>query len=130
MGHYYVYRGDFLLAIKYGENCLREAEKIQDVELMAPFAYDLFVPYQMRGESLKIVDIAPKVLSLIENTKKESEFFGRPLILYPTLCTQYGYHLGKLGNFEEGEIFYEQGLRIATEIGDLGTLEFIDMDVW
>jgi len=126
MGNYYVFRGDLLLSIKYGEKCLHGAEKIQDVELIAPFAYDLFTPYQVRGESLKIVNIAPRVLSTIENTKKESEFFGRPFILYPTLCTQYGMHLGMLGNFEEGEIFCEKGLRIATEIGDLGTLGIIE----
>ena len=102
MGHHYLYREDFLLSIKYGEKCLHEAEKTQDVELIAPFAFDLFVPYQVGGESLKIVDIAPKVLSMIENSKKESEFFGRPFILYPTLCAQYGLHLGYLGNFKEG----------------------------
>jgi predicted ATPase len=40
MGHYYSYKGDPLLGIKFGEDCLHEGEMIQDVELMAPFAYD------------------------------------------------------------------------------------------
>lgn len=126
MGHYYSLRGDLLLAIKYGENCLHEAEKIQDVEFIAPFAFDLSVSYTVRGESLKVVNIVPKVLSLIENSKKESEFFGRPFILYPTFCSSYGLQLGQLGNFKEGEIFCEKGLRIATEMGDLVTLGLIE----
>jgi tetratricopeptide (TPR) repeat protein len=63
---------------------------------------------------------------MIENTKKESDFFGRPYIIYPTLCTYYGFSLGFVGNFEEGEIFCEKGLRIATEMGDLATLGLIE----
>ncbi|MFC1886397.1 adenylate/guanylate cyclase domain-containing protein [Thermodesulfobacteriota bacterium] len=126
IGMYCVYTGDYPTALKHGENCLYEAEKAQDVELIAPAALNLFNVYTIIGQSLKIVDIAPKVLSMIESANKESEYFATAIIPYPILCASYGFNLGYQGNFEKGEIFCEKGLRIATEVGDLATLGVLE----
>jgi len=128
LGHYCSIKGDPLLGMKYTEKCFQEAQAIQDLELMAPAAVDLCVSYTATGEFKKIIDLAPKVLDLLERTQRESELFGKPFIIYPTLCTYYGLSMAYVGNFEEGEALCERGLRFAIEsnhLASLGYAEFV-----
>ncbi len=127
IGFYYTIGGDPLLGRKYGENCFEEAEKIQDIELMAATAFDLCVSYNRAAQFLKVAEVAPRVLALLESTQRESESFGRGLNVYSVLLANYGTAMGTLGNFEEGEALCEKGLRYAREINDLygiGVVEF------
>jgi len=118
MGFYYTIGGDPLLGRKYAENCFEEAEKIQDVELMAPTAFDLCPSYNRAGEYFKVAEVAPRVLALLESTRRESEYFGRLLNVYSALLANYGAAMGMLGNFGEGEALCEKALRFAREIND------------
>ena len=121
LGHYYTTKGkDPLLGFKYLEQCFKEARKIQDIELIAPVALSLCNSFHESGEYSKIVDLAPNVLALLE---KNELCDG----VYSELCVQYGSSLGIMGNFEEGKIFCEKGLRIAIEIGDLMDMGFSEM---
>jgi len=126
IGNFHATRGNTELALKYEENCYKQAEKIQDIELMAPAAYDLCNVYALIGEFAKIIDIAPKVIQLLEQTKRKAEFFSRPDNVYSELCGYYGLVLGELGNFKKGIAICEKSLRHAAEIGDLRTIGFCE----
>jgi len=127
MGSYYAYIGKPMIGIEYSEKAFDEAQEIQDIELMAPLAFELVTPYFGAGEFIKIVDIASKVLRLIEKTRRESDYFGKDMNVYSALCGRCGGSLGWLGNFEEGKIFLEKGALNALKLGDLRALALIEL---
>jgi tetratricopeptide (TPR) repeat protein len=118
--------GEALSAVKYAEDALHAAEKTQDVDLIAPSAIFLTLPYFYAGYSLKISGLAPAVLDRLERSGKECDFFGRLIATYPGLCAVYGCSLGMLGDFAQGEVFCEKGLQRAKEINDLRTIAFVE----
>ena len=126
IGNLYGTRGDIQLSQRYGEECFEQSKKIQDVEFMAPAAYDLCNVYMFIGEYSKIIDIAPGVIQHLEKTKRKSEFFNRPDNVYSEICGYYGLSLGMLGNPEKGNKFCEKSLRHAIQIGDLRTMGFCE----
>jgi class 3 adenylate cyclase/tetratricopeptide (TPR) repeat protein/energy-coupling factor transporter ATP-binding protein EcfA2 len=119
--------GNPLLGIQYSEKCFQEAEKIEDLDLMAPIAVELSVAYFVAGEFSKIFEMDPKVIALLEKNNRESEFFGRPFNVYAELHTWCGYSLANLGKFEEGEAFSEKSLRLARELNHLGNLAVAEL---
>ena len=126
-GAYYTYRGDHLLGLKYTEDAFEEARKSQDIELIVPIAWSLCASYLGTGQFAKIVDIVPGVLDLLEKKERESDFFAMPVNPYSYLCGNCGYCMAYVGNFEEGKIFLEKGLRHAAQIGDLRTLGLVEL---
>ena len=122
IGLYYSMRGDALQGMKYAESCFEQAEKIQDIELMAPTGFDLCSSYNMVSEYLKVVEVAPRILALLEKTQRESESFGRGFNIYSTLLATCGQATAWLGNLEEGKALCDKGLRYALEINDLYSL--------
>lgn len=127
MGLYYSHKGDPLLGIKYSEDAFKEARKNRDIELMAPLAFGLSVPYVAAGEYYKIVDMAPDVIDLIEKTERESDFFSGGGNPYSLLCSYCGQSMGLLGAFDEGKAFLEKGLRNADRMNDLIALGLVEM---
>jgi tetratricopeptide (TPR) repeat protein len=125
MGSYYSYKGELLIAVKYSEEAFEEARIQGDLQLIAPLAFQLCTPYQGAGQFYKIVDKVPGVIDLIEKSKRESEFFALPWNPYSALCGYYGVSLGMIGNFENGEVFIEKGLRNAAQIDDIRTLGYV-----
>ena len=113
--------------MKYSEDAIEVGFKNQDIELIAPIAFSLFMSYSGLGLYYKIVDKAPAVIDLIERTGRQSDFFSGFLNPYSTICTMCGLGMGHLGNFKEGKIFLEKGLGSATEINDLRTLGFVEL---
>ncbi|GAG13904.1 unnamed protein product, partial [marine sediment metagenome] len=129
MGLCYAFRGDSLQGMKYAENCFEMAERIQDIELLAPIGFDLCSSYAITGDDLKIVEVAPRVLALLEKTHRESIVLGGPFNfnLYSALSAYYGDAMGCLGNFEEGEAMCEKALRFAHQIDNLYTMGFAEI---
>ena len=129
MGLCHTFKGDSLQGRKYAENSFDMAAKIEDIELMAPTAFDLCSAYAIGGEYYKTVEVAPKVLDLLESTHKESELsiglFN--FNLYSALSSYYGEAMGYLGNFEEGEVLCEKGLRLAQEVDNLYSMGFAEI---
>jgi class 3 adenylate cyclase/tetratricopeptide (TPR) repeat protein len=119
---YYTHRGNPLLGLKYSEDAFGEARKSQDIELIVQIAFGLCTSYLGSGQFAKVVDIAPGVLDLLEKTGREFDFFAMPTTPYSYLCAVHILSMGYVGNFEEGKIFLEKGLRHAAQIGDLRTL--------
>jgi len=118
IGVYHVAKGGALLGRKYAEDCFKEAEKVEDIELMAQIGYDLCIFYNAAGEYSRIASLAPRVLALLESTQRESECFGRPFNPYSAILAMYGYAMGELGNFEEGQTLCEKALRFVVDVGN------------
>ena len=93
-----------------------------DKDLIAPIAVGLSASYAVSGQFYKVVAILPGVVDLLEKTERQSDFFAAPMNPYSYLCVFCGMSMGYLGNFEEGKIFLEKGLRHAAQIDDLRTL--------
>jgi len=113
----YAQRGDQTKAIGYGERALGQADKIGDVALVAPIAYNLCAVYCISGDHLKIVELSQRTIALIERTGTQAESFGGPLNIYAALLSMNGDCRGYLGDFETGQDMCEKGLRLATESG-------------
>jgi class 3 adenylate cyclase/tetratricopeptide (TPR) repeat protein len=128
-GIYYTVReGDFILGIRYSEDAFKKAEEIGDIDLMAPAGMDLCIAYNFTGEYLKAVDVAAKVIDLLERTKKQSESFGRAWNVYSILHSYYGLSMDQLGNFDEGKALFEKGHRFALETNNLDSLSLLELD--
>ena len=128
MSLYYSFQGDPVQGIKYCEDCVEEAIKIQDVDLAAPIGQDLCNFYFLSGDPLKMVEAAPKVLALIEKTQKETEFFGRPLNTYSALHAHCGHAMAMLGRFEEGEALCEKALRSALKVNSIYSMGWAEVN--
>ena len=126
IGFYYSYKGDPIQGVKYCEDAFQEAEKLQDIQLMVPIGFDLCLSYMVPGDYLKIAEVAPRVIALIESTQMESESFGRGFSIYPFFLAAYGYSVGSLGNFKKGEALCEKALRFAFEVNDLWCRAFAE----
>jgi len=126
IGLYYSFKGQPILGIEYSENSFREAEKVKDIDLMTPIGWDLCVGYHSRGDCSKMIDVASKVIPLLEETQRQSESFGRPNP-YCTMLGWYACALDMLGDFREGQKVREKGLRFALEIKDLDALSLAEM---
>ncbi len=122
IGLYHSVRGDPLLGARYNEDCLRIAEKEQDVNLIAPVAFDLCSNWAARGEFLKIVDVAPRVLSLLEHAGKESECFDRGYNVYTALSAFYAFATGYMGSFNDAKVIFQKGINAAAAIDNLYSL--------
>ena len=125
IGLYYSMKGQPLQGIQYSENSFREAEKVKDIDLMAPIAFDLCIPYQIRGDYFKMIDVASKTIALLEETQRQSESFGKPNP-YSALHSSYAQAMEMMGDFKEGQNLYEKGLRFALEIKDLTALSILE----
>jgi class 3 adenylate cyclase/tetratricopeptide (TPR) repeat protein len=129
LGSYYTLRtGDFPLGIQYSEDSFRKAEKTYDIDLMAPIGMDLCITYNFTGDYLKAIDVASKVIPLLEKTRKQSESFGRPWNVYSILHSYYGISMDQLGNFDEGQALFEKGLRFALETKNLDSLSLLELN--
>jgi class 3 adenylate cyclase/tetratricopeptide (TPR) repeat protein len=113
MNLYYSMKGDFVLSRKYLEDTFVEADKIQDIEIMTPCAFGLCFSYLIEGNFIKVNNIAPKVIALLEKTKRENEFFGLHGNPHSMLQVFNGYTLGAMGEFAQGEQLCEKGIASA-----------------
>jgi tetratricopeptide (TPR) repeat protein len=122
----YTFRGDPLQGIKYAGNAFEEAEKAEDIELMARTGWDICLSYLIAGEPLKIAKVAPKVIALLEKTQRQSESFSMGFHLYSALLSTCGHAMGWIGDFGHGECLCEKGLRFALETNNLINIGFAE----
>jgi tetratricopeptide (TPR) repeat protein len=127
LGVYYAHHGEPLLAVKYIENPFREAEKTQDIELIASIACELCNSYLFASEFTKMIDVGSKVLPLLEKTQRERDFFGFRYNVYSGLCGYWVYACAMLGNFEEGKVQFKKGHHFALEVNSLYGLGFLEV---
>ena len=127
IGSYHAFRGNPLVGITYAEKAIEKAQEVQDIELLAPLAFEVVAPYLSTGKFFEIVDFTRMVLDLIEKAKREADSFGKPMNVYSVLCARCGGFLSYMGDFEEGNVFLEKGLRNATEINDSRALAVVKL---
>jgi len=113
IGMYHVLRGDTLEAVEYLESAFKIAEEMQDIELMIPVGFQLCICYLTIGRMFRVTEVAPRVITALEHSQRESESFGGKFNLYSGLASTYGHASACLGNFEEAETQCEKGLRLA-----------------
>ncbi len=113
MNLYYSIKGDPALGRKYLEDAFVEADKIQDIDIMTPCGYGLCFSYIAEGNFIKVNNIAPRIIALLEKTHRESEFFSMHGNPYSVLQVSNGFALVSLGEFEQGEPLFEKGIAAA-----------------
>jgi len=126
-GMYYSFKGNLTLGRSYLEQSLSEAEKVSDLNILGPLAYGLFANYIIEGNYIRVADIAPRIIRLMEEKHRELEDFGTPANLYATLHTQYGLCLAALGDLERWENFCKRGVSLAREVGHLFSIGLAEM---
>jgi hypothetical protein len=119
IGAYYAFKKGPVEAIRYAEPRFYEAQKNKDMELMARISTSLFNAYFSCGNYLKIADLAPGLIELIEKTETNFKRSGKPLNYYSTLCSMYGHALINLGNFKKARSLLKKGITIAVEINNI-----------
>jgi len=123
---YYGLKGDSLRGLKYAEDCFREADKAQDIDLMAPIGFLLCNTYLGPGEHRKIAEVAPKVIALIESTGKQLDSFAWGFNVYAMLHGTCGVAMAWLGDFQRGEVLFEKGLTFAERVKDSFCIAYVE----
>jgi tetratricopeptide (TPR) repeat protein len=126
VGFFYSIKGDAALGMKYEQDSFGEAEKLQDSEMMVRIGANLCISYDYAGEYRKIVQIAPRIMALFENTSEKFEFLGTPVDLRPGLHGLYGHALGYLGKFAQGEQACEKAISLAQEGDNLYSIANVE----
>lgn len=122
MGTYYSHTGDYLTAFRYTEEGFEQSRKAQEIELMVPLGFSLCLSYIGTGQYEKIVQKMPGVITLLEKTGRESDFFTMAMNPYSFIGGLHSTALCGLGRFVEGKEYLEKALRNATRLGDSATL--------
>ena len=120
-------RGDSQRSIANNEKSFIEAEKIEDIEMMAPVAMSLSYAYVLSCNYEKLINVSQKVIGLIEKTDSKTEFFNTPFNLYSFFTGVCGLAMGMLGNFNEGYSVSQKGLSQANQSGHSVTLAFSEL---
>ena len=124
---YYILRGNIVEAIKYVEPRLLEARKNMALESIAAFATPLIIAYNRHGQSLKIMETLPSIITMIEKNNKQNETFGTPQNLYSWFCSFNGAARAFIGSFEKSREYLDKGLNFAKKVDNiinLATSEF------
>ncbi|HEA69349.1 MAG TPA: guanylate cyclase [Desulfobacterales bacterium] len=128
IGQYYAWqKGNLPLGIKYSEDSFKAAEKINDIGLLASTGGYLCLLYWWSGKCSSVIDLAPKIIALIEKTERQSESFENPYNLYSVIHAWYANCSAMLGNFEEAISLIEKGFNFALEIKNLGALAVLEL---
>lgn len=123
----YTARGDSLLSIAHSEKSFNEADKIEDIEMMAPLALSLCYACMVSCKYDKVIDISMRVAGLIEKTERKSDFFNTPFVLYSFLLGVCGAAMAMRGDFQKGKMVSEKGLHHAVKSGHKMTLAFNEL---
>ncbi len=127
LGQHYIYKGDHEKSMACAEKCTRLAQESQDVELMVINTLSCWYATFYTGDFEKSADVLLKSIDILEKTKNEANYFGRPANTYSFFCAACGFAMGQLGEFDRGEILCEKGYSFANEIGDLYSIEVVEI---
>jgi len=103
-------------AISLLDDIFQEGLQSQALEIMAPVASSLVVFYSDSGQNDKVREIALPVIKMIEAQGKESDTFkiASGSNHYAIVCAYYGYALGAIGSFTDGEKYCAKAVQYAT----------------
>lgn len=138
LGHHYLMAGNSKKAFLYSKlagdkaakacanheafRFYKQAQEIDDEDILAPAAIGLILSYFIPGKFTEIVDCALKTMRLLEKVDKKSGFFGYSTNIYLQLQSYCGLSLALLGKIDEGEALFEKALGFARDLNHLGSL--------
>jgi predicted ATPase len=125
-GLYHLIKGDPLEGIRYTEIGFKQAQRTQNLELVASLTSNIAVLYNAIGQYSKTAEIAPQVIRSIEEAKKETEISVSQFKAYSVLIAHYGLSIGCLGNFVEGFNQFKKGLKFSMSIGSVSDLALLE----
>ena len=118
--------GDPQLGWKYMESCVEHSEMVQDVELMIPIGYSLCFSCILSGDWQRINHVAPTIISLIERSRIQTEFYSMPHNPYSFGLAMWGVSTAGCGDFEQGERLCEKALSFGLELNHVATLGAVE----
>jgi len=127
LSFYYWMKGESLRGLSYAEDCFKEAEATQDIELVAAIGMQLCHSYMTAGKWQKVAEVASQVTSLVDSSGRQYDSFGWGANVYAWLQAMHGASMAALGDFRQAEALCEKGLRFALEIKDLPCIGFAEM---
>jgi len=122
LGSYCSLQADAIRGLGYAGKAFQAAERTGDVVLIATNCFELGIACNSAGEYRRIVEVAPRVLDLLEegHLEKRSDL-GKyyNLNLYSVIMSYHGRSLGSLGDFQKGQDLCERACRCAEEASNL-----------
>lgn len=115
-------QGDAARGVEYARKAFQAAERTGDVVLMATNCFELCIACYVGGEYRRIVEVAPRVLDLLEKGQMErrsdlGKYYNHNL--YSSILSYYGSSLAGLGDFQKGQALCERACRSAEEAANL-----------
>lgn len=83
--------------------------------------------YWWSGKCSGVMDVAPRIITLIEKTERRSNFFGNPYNLYSVIHGWYANCSAMMGNFEGAISHIEKGFNFARETKNTGALAVLEL---
>jgi len=111
-------KGRSLEGLSIAEALFKRAEEMQDFDLMVASGWEICANAINLGQNRKGVEVAARCIAMLENARREAEYFGRAFNTYCALLGHQGVAMAFLGRFAEGEEACEKGLRFARVIAD------------
>ncbi len=128
IGLYYCVAGsDPVKGREYIEGAISEVELTEGAEIIVPTMTDLIASYMIEGRYMRVCELTPKVIDLLEKSHTEAEHFGTTILPYSYLHSYFGMSLGSVGNFDEGERKLQKGLSFARDLDNLHSLAMTEM---
>ena len=119
ISYYYTEMGKPVEGTNYVEPKFYKAQRDKDNEMMIRLSTALYNSYEVSGYHIKIIEILPKVINLIEKTKSESEYFRTVFNPHSYLCSCCGHSFAILGNFKKATKFLKKGHQAAYKINNI-----------
>ncbi|MDA3915802.1 MAG: AAA family ATPase [Deltaproteobacteria bacterium] len=124
---YYSYQGNNKLAVKSTKLAFDEAKASQNLDLIVVSSCALSLAYNTEGEYLKIVELAPEIIEMIEKSNRKSSSFSYPIDPYSLLSLNCGLSMVVTGFFEQGTKYLKTGLDNAYETNHLMTIGYSEL---
>jgi class 3 adenylate cyclase/tetratricopeptide (TPR) repeat protein len=122
----YGVKGQPLEGIRYAESAFKQAKESGDVDTMVASGCELSINSMWLGEASRAVEVASEVIALLEKTRRESDYFGRPFNTYSIILGICGCAKGLLGNFKDAEALCQKALGFARDIDNRYSLGLVE----
>jgi tetratricopeptide (TPR) repeat protein len=119
-------KGKALEGISYAESAFKQAKESGDVDIMVASGCELCINSMWLGEASRAVEVASDVIALLEKTRRESDYFGRPFNTYSMVVGVCGCAKGMMGSFKEAEALCQKALGFARDIDNRYSLGLSD----
>ena len=119
-------KGRALEGIGYAESAFKQAKEADDIYQMVASGCELIINNFWLGEYSRVVEVASEAIALLEKTKRESDYFGRPFNTYSQILGMCGCTKGLQGDFKEAEELCQKALGFARDIDNRYSLGMVE----